>query len=1020
MHWTGCRRGYCLGILILLLLFADMGKAQLSGKSASSQSTLTPDFKVAERPWTDSLGNHRLVLLVDRKGGSSDAVAVRVRWRRRDQNADKKVLIVTDSAGRQIKNIFVNHIDREDGSFLFEPISGQGKYYVYYMPWSGHKWEGGFEGDYLRHQPMADQRWLAQLGKDSVRKQMMMASNLAIEARTAFDSFYPMEVIATQKESGELTHKYKSAFLLFPEDRSHPIKMLDDLPFRWIKKGPYRTDGAQNTAFNISADQNEYYVFQVGVYASREKVRDLRINYKNAPFKLNCFNTGGIDSKGQPFFKQVDVSLGHIQPLWFGIDIPKSAKPGTYPFIVQITDGDGHTQEVRIQLKINGHLLQDRGDSEPWRLSRLRWLNSRIGIDSLNTRETAPLVADQKSGTVKAGSATVKLDTYGFPKQILIGNQQLLTAPIAFNLAQELGADASQRLPEVGKLHFTTVKPGLISWENTRENEALRIGYEGSMESDGYLRYKIVLKAKKEVHFKDISLDIPVDKQHAKYFMGMGSGKPFGRNGGYLPKSYDWKWSGPQNAYWIGDYNAGIYCKLLGASYDGPMLNLYHPAPPPSWYNNNKGGFKIRTVATQAGQTAVIASAFTSAFHLQKDSTLTFSFCLLLTPVKKLNTESQFANRYYQNYGNPYPPAEDIKAGVGVINVHHANRVNPYINYPFVRADSMRAFVDLYHQQGVKTKIYYTIRELSDQCTEIWALRSLGTEIFSDGQGGGYPWLREHLVNHYDVQWFTPIDGYEACDAAIKTSENSRWYNYYVEGLRWLVQNVGIDGLYLDDVAYDRDMLKRMRKVMDMVKPGCMIDLHSNTDFSKGPATQYTEFFPYINKLWFGENFHYEDMQPDNWMVETSGIPFGLMGDMLFSGGNPWRGLVYGMTSRDGWPTDGKLCNPKPIWEELDRFGIKNAAMHGYWEPDAAVITDNKKVLATAYSHGQKVLIALASWDSTTQHVSLKINWKTLAVTPRQVKLIARPIQDFQKEAVFEDTSTIEVAPGRGWLLELE
>ena len=84
------------------------------------------------------------------------------------------------------------------------------------------------------------------------------------------------------------------------------------------------------------------------------------------------------------------------------------------------------------------------------------------------------------------------------------------------------------------------------------------------------------------------------------------------------------------------------------------------------------------------------------------------------------------------------------------------------------------------------------------------------------------------------------------------------------------------------------------------------------------------------------------------------------------------------------------------------------------------MITDNKKVLATAYSHGQKVLIALASWDSTTQQVSLKINWKTLAVTPRQVKLIERPIQDFQKEAVFEDTSTIEVAPGRGWLLELE
>jgi len=46
-------------------------------------------------------------------------------------------------------------------------------------------------------------------------------------------------------------------------------------------------------------------------------------------------------------------------------------------------------------------------------------------------------------------------------------------------------------------------------------------------------------------------------------------------------------------------------------------------------------------------------------------------------------------------------------------------------------------------------------------------------------------------------------------------------------------------------------------------------------------GNQYTEFFPYVNRLWFGEGFNYDAMSPEQWLVECSGIPFGLMGDML-------------------------------------------------------------------------------------------------------------------------------------------
>ena len=40
----------------------------------------------------------------------------------------------------------------------------------------------------------------------------------------------------------------------------------------------------------------------------------------------------------------------------------------------------------------------------------------------------------------------------------------------------------------------------------------------------------------------------------------------------------------------------------------------------------------------------------------------------------------------------------------------------------------------------------------------------------------------------------------------------NRWHNYYVEGMNWLVDNIGIDGIYLDDVAFDRVTMKRVKK----------------------------------------------------------------------------------------------------------------------------------------------------------------------------------------------------------------
>jgi hypothetical protein len=391
-----------------------------------------------------------------------------------------------------------------------------------------------------------------------------------------------------------------------------------------------------------------------------------------------------------------------------------------------------------------------------------------------------------------------------------------------------------------------------------------------------------------------------------------------------------------------------------------------------------------------------------------------------MTPVKPLDP-AHWKQRYYQQ-GYPEPGAVPIetlvKSGVTIVNIHQGNELNPWINYPFLTMNQLSAYIDEIHSAELKAKIYYTVRELSNHAVELWALRSLDYEVFTDGPGGGGAWLREHLVSNYKPAWHTTLPSGEV-DQAITETGLSRWLNYYLEGLAYLLKRAQIDGLYLDGVGYNRQVMKRVRKVLDRNRPGSLIDLHSGNNFTfhdyrVSPANQYMGHFPYINSLWFGEMYNYNE-SPDYWLVEISGIPFGLFSDMLEGGGNPWRGMVYGMTARCY-----QDANPTPIWRLWDEFGIQDAEMIGYWAPNCPIRTSRSDILATVYKKRGKVLIAVASWSPQQATCSLSIDWSALNIKPEGAILSAPRIEGFQEKAALPISSEIPFQPGRGWLLILE
>lgn len=956
----------------------------------------------------DSLGNHRVIVSVDKP---ADAVLATIDWRRRDLNPEAKNLIVVDAAtGERITNVCRFTIDRERGEVVFQPQTVPGEYYIYYLKnvMSGSPYYPTVNYPAFENTASAD--WVKKNKLSGKKAPALPAAKVVqFQAINELNSFYPMEVIATSNETARLLKEHPGEkYILFTEDRKFPIRMTTDIPYKWIADN-------RHDFFYGQADKGEYYVFQLGVWAARSNVENLHVDFSALTNKatgeqipassFTCFNTEGTDVTGTVFEKNCSVDKGKVQALWVGTQLPEHLSAGTYQGTVTVSAANAESKTVQVSLNVSENVIANHGDNEPWRHSRLRWLNSQIGFDDEVIAPYTPLVMKDK--TISCLGREIKLSDLGLPEHITsyfketmtgIGTngRSVLAAPM------ELAADGGAW--ENLNFEITKHKQGAIAWKALNQNSRFLMDLEGEMESDGNIAYKVTLVTREDASVEDVALRTHLASGVGRYMMGLGE------KGGYCPNDLRWKWDVEKNqdAVWVGDVNAGIQIRLYDNKYERPLnTNFYHQKPlhmPVSWCNAGNGGIDIHNAAD-----GTRINAYSGKRSVKKGDRLYYYFNLALTPFRPIDTDKQWRERYHHNYEF----LDGIqKRGANVINIHHANAINPFINYPFLRTKEMKAYIDGAHARDMKVKIYNTVRELSNSCVEMFALRSLGNEIFSEGPGGGFSWLQEHLDQNYIGAWFVP--GLK--DAAIVNSGISRWHNYYLEGLDWLMKNVGIDGLYIDDLAFDRMTMKRIRKVMNRTNPGAMIDLHSANQYNPkdgfaNSANLYLEHFPYLDRLWFGEYFNY-DFPPEFWLVEVSGIPYGLMGEMLEGGGNPWRGMLYGMTGRSPRVDNG------PLWKLWDSFGMQNSEMIGYWVKDNPVKTGSEKTLATVYSHmGDKALISLATWEDTDAKVKLSIDWAKLGLDPSKVTLHAPAIENFQQETTWKPSDEIVVPKGKGLLI---
>ncbi|MEK0449141.1 MAG: hypothetical protein RL088_1409 [Verrucomicrobiota bacterium] len=962
-------------------------------------------YEVPQKTWDKNLGTHRVVVKVD---APAEAVRANLEWRRRDPQPEKHGVVVTDSAGKRVENALATLVTNDAGEVVFQAAAA-GEYAVYFLP--GAPGSGSFpSAKYLGPQDTGSADWKGKLGDV---KKLPEAKAIRWEARTEHDRFNEMEIIATKAEKDAWLAKNPGDVHVFLESRERPVRMFDQVPEIWLKR---------EKPPEFVARPGEVFVFQVGVWVARndyEVFRGSRRDLKSATGKVISYEAISFPSD-----KVAKLASGNVYPIWAILSVPTDAVVGDYAGEIGVfarsVQGAGPEMVVPVKIKVAGDALADHGDSKPENLTKLRWLDSNIAKDG---NVPKPLTSLEVVGkTIHCLGRSLVIGDDGLPVRIAtsfdasvtkIGEQtrEILTQPIRLLITKPDGS--VETLKHRILTDPATQGDGSIEWTSLWEGPELALAVVGRMEPDGHVQFKCEVGSllRDENLERSITLEITRTADTCKYSMGLGY------YGGAAQLPVDWKWDvrKHQDAHWMGDVNAGLRVRLTAENYVRPMINIHYPRQPlndpPSWSGGGKGGIKIERKDAQT----VLFTAYSGPRTLEPGKPLHFNFDLSITPFKPLNTAAQWKDRYF-HVGGIQDPAKVKATGANIINIHQGNALNPYINYPFLTADKLREYADKVHALGMRVKYYYTIRELSNWTPEIFAMRSFGSELLAPGKGGGHGWLEEHLGGNYWGAWYEPGTN----DASVLTATKSRFDNLYLEGLRWLIENAGCDGIYLDDISFDRTVMKRARKILDQYATrGGLIDLHSWNEMNgmagfASNALIFMDSLPYVDRMWFGEGHHY-NVSAEQMLVGISGIPYGLMGEMLEGGGNPWLGLPFGMTGRLGWGG-----SPQPVWKLWDDFGVADSQFIGWWDSANPVKTESPDCRATIWKKNGKTLIAVGNYSGKGVRTKLVIDWKALGLDPATCALYAPPMDNFQPELLFKPDAAIGIAAWRGFAFILD
>ncbi len=742
---------------------------------------------------------------------------------------------------------------------------------------------------------------------------------------------------------------------------------------------------------DCTMSQNEVYVIQLAA-VSREP-DTLRCVEVQGDATVACINTDRTDKWGDPSPVAVALKPNEMQPLFFTVEVAQDG-PRTVESTVVLT-ADSGVYPLHLTLQVTDEPVVNRGYNDLWRLSRLKWLNSTLAQDETLVKPFTPPVLE--GNTVSILGRKIQIGENGLPTQIVSYYDQaidlcdtpqleLLAAPGRFAIGEEV-------LPPLE--HQCRVHNNRVCYLGKCQTERYAATVAAVYRYQGQVEYRVTVTPKVDFSVSRVALQFALQPEATALMHGLGY-----RAGKAAELDFTWNADKQQDCLFMGAVNGGMRIKWKAENYRRPLVNIFYKnlplqVPDTTWDNGGKGSVQVR-----CNENGATVTAATGAYDFKAGESRHFDFELQLTPFKPLDHQKMFGVRYDHNSSLKDAKAEIDEAaanGLNYVTFHQGNYIMPFINYPFYEVPALQEAVRYAAKKGIGIKLYYTEREHSNHMAETFVYKALGDEIILRKQGVSHSWQKEKpqwLVDNFGEDiipgWFVKYTSgkyKDDHDISFIVRPDTRLDNYYVEGLQWLVQNVGIKGIYIDDTSLDRTTIERAKKILDPIDG--LIDMHmwNHEEERAGDVSclnLYAEILPFLDSIWLGEGFYYKKYTPEYMLAEVSGIPYGVPGQMLQDGGDPYCGMLYGMNNRYGWG----YRNATDIYKIWDDFGIADSAMRGYWHKDCPVHTDCGDVQATVYVKEKTALVCIYNFSKYWTKCRLQIDTGKLGFVPKRATTV--------------------------------
>jgi len=398
---------------------------------------------------------------------------------------------------------------------------------------------------------------------------------------------------------------------------------------------------------------------------------------------------------------------------------------------------------------------------------RPAWFGSKAGVTEAVLPPYTPVQVAEEPGALTLGvcGREYRLGSHPLPEQIVSAQAALLDGPMRLRAVVDCREVA---WPEaVPTIHRRT--PAQATLTQTASAGELTLQCVSRIEYDGLLKTECILKSRVPARVQSLVLEIPVKKEHARYFYTWPT--VYGGTGfsGQLGRTMEF---GFHPIVWIGDEARGLSW-LCESEQD------WAPDDPAR---------AIRVVPADE-RTTLQVHLIDKTTALRPDRPLHYTFAFQATPLKPMGRdgwELRFSGCPWYGYDYDLLKGRALLGKPGLVRLQELG-VRTLITtnwtsalaypWPLARAADFKALVKACHAHGIHV-IPYLGYQISEQAPE-------------------FPWLKD------EVRLFPPAtnaDKYPGIPSQMVSSVclRSVWQDALVDYVNRMMDEFDIDGIYLD------------------------------------------------------------------------------------------------------------------------------------------------------------------------------------------------------------------------------